>query len=100
MFLIRHVPHSPEPNVQWFSRILKDRAGCHRSLQAALLAVEQSTGRSPTRAGLTGRTQKTIRPPKCYQVLYAGLFACKPTLKLHNGPRIVFHPRILHIGVT
>ena len=100
MFLIRYVPHSPEPNLQWFSRILKDRASGYRSLQAALLAVEQATGRSPSRAGLTSRTQKTLRPPQCYQVLDAGLFACKPTLKLHKGPRIIFHPHILHIGVT
>jgi len=97
MFLISHIPHSPEPNVQRFSRILKDCAGRHRSLQAAFLAVEQSTGRSPSRGGLTGRAQKTFRPPKCYQILYAGLFPCKPALKLHNGPRVIFHTREYYI---
>jgi len=97
MFLIRHIPHSPEPNVQRFSRILKDGAGRHRSLQAAFLAVEQSTSRSPSRGGLTGRAHKTFGPPKCYQVLYASFFPCKSALKLHNGPRVIFHTREYYI---
>ena len=96
-FLVSHIPHSPEPNVQRFSRILKDRAGRHRSLRAAFLAVEQSTGSSPSRGVMTGRAQKTFGPPKCDQVLYAGLFACEPTLKFHDCPRVIFHTREYYI---
>jgi hypothetical protein len=79
MFLVRHIPHSPEPNVKQFSRILKDRVGHNRSLRAAFLAVEQSTNSSSTRGVLTGRAQRTFGLPKCYQVLYTCLFACEPT---------------------
>ena len=97
VFLVRHIPQSPEPNMQRFPCILKDRACRDRSLQSASLAVEQSPARSPSSHPLTGRARKTFRPTKCNQVFYAGVFSCKLTLKLHNVLRVIFHTRGYYI---
>ena len=97
VFLISHVPHSPKPNRQRFSRILKDRAGRYRSLQSTSFTEKQSPARSPSRGILTDRAYKTFGPSKCNKVFYTCLFRGKPILKLHNVSRIIFHTREYYI---
>lgn len=43
VFLVRYVPHCPEPQKQWFARILEDSACLYRSLGVTVLAMVQSS---------------------------------------------------------
>src|SRR5665648_344120 len=43
IFLTNYIPDSPEPELQWFSGILKDSASDKRGLIAAISAMEQFT---------------------------------------------------------
>jgi hypothetical protein len=43
IFLTNYIPDSPEPELQWFSGILKDSTSDQRGLIAAISAMEQFT---------------------------------------------------------
>src|ERR1035441_6544466 len=86
VLLAGHPPHGAKPLSQWRSRILKHCACGHRSLIAAVGAL------NPTLARFTSRTTESVRPAEIEQVISASLICAEAPLKLQKRARIIlFH---------
>ncbi len=92
-FLIRHVPHSPEPQSQRILCVLEEGTGQDRSLKPTVCAVIQAASGRPHTRALAAQTSDTLRPSQTGQIRPARLFRGKPSFKLHQRARVVFHTR-------
>jgi len=97
VFLIRQVPHRPEPQPQRSPGILKDGACRYRGLEITLHTVVQSPTSLPSLRMLTTRATKPIGPPKLEKILSASLLRDKSLLEFHQRSRVVFHTRLYYI---
>jgi hypothetical protein len=97
VFLVRYVPHCPEPQQQRFARILEDSARCDRSLEMTVRAMVQSSLSLPRVLVLATGAAKTIRPSKLKKIVSTRLIGAKSLFKFHQCSRVVFHARLYYM---
>jgi hypothetical protein len=97
VFLVRYVPHSPEPQQQRFARILEDGTCCDRSLEVTVLAMVQISLSLPRVLVLATGAAKTIRPSKLKKIVSTRLIGIKSLFKLHQCSRVIFHIRLYYM---
>src|SRR6266478_6209673 len=100
VLLAGHLPHCPEPHLQWLPRILENGSCRGRGLVIALAALPQRDTYRPRLAVAAAGTPKTFRPTQLEQVLPTRLLRREPRLELLYRPRIVLHGAMLLIGAT
>ena len=93
VFLIRYIPHRAEPQLQRFSRILKNRPCGHRGLKITFPAMIQSPSCLPCLLMATTGANKPVWPAKLEKVLLACLLRGKSVFKFHECSRVIFHTR-------
>ncbi len=97
MFLIRHRPHSPKPQLKWFFCILEYCFYCYRTSEATFSTFIQLTIHNPCFVMFTSRTLKTITPANVEKIVMACLFRIKSFLKFHYVSQVVFHTHTYYI---
>jgi hypothetical protein len=97
VFLVRYVPHCPEPQQQWFARILEDSTCRYRSLEVTVLAMVQSSLSLPRMLVLATGAAKTIRPSKLKKIVSTRLFGIKSLFKFQQCSRVIFHTRLYYM---
>lgn len=86
-------PHGPEPQHQWFVRVLEDRSGCHGGVIPAAFANYQSSRRLPGPVSAATRTGEAFRPSELKQIIAASFFSRKPRFEFRKRSWVVFHDK-------
>src|SRR6266568_7498942 len=82
VLLAGHVPHGPEPHLQWLPRILEHGSRRGRGLVIALAALAQCGTNRPCLAMATAGAPKTVRPAQLEQVLPTRFLGREPRFEL------------------
>jgi hypothetical protein len=93
VFLIRYIPHRAEPQLQRFSRILKNRPCGHRGLKITFPAMIQSPFCLPCLLMATTGANKPLWPAMLEKILLACLLRGKSVFKFQECSRVIFHTR-------
>lgn len=100
MLLANHLPDSPKPQTQRQSGVLKDGPSRNRNLNIAVAAVKLSSASHPSFSVTTVRANKPFWPPHLTKICSARFFSVEILFELKQCLGIMFHPRILYLGVT
>ena len=95
-FLSHHQPHNVKPKSQRFTAAFRDSPSSCRTLPTAPLAMPQSPLCTPSLSSPASRTNKTIRPPDPFKVVYAVYLCRKPFQCLFKCSRIWVFCRRFH----
>lgn len=76
--LSHHQPHDVKPKTQWFTAAFKNSFSSGRTLPTAPIAMPQPPLCAPSLFLPASRTNKTIRPPDPFKVVYTVFLGRKP----------------------